>query len=386
MDTWSGPGHLASRLGVVLVPLAVRFGCAPGSLRRSPMSGAVRRRVAGRSLAPVTPNAAPHHRWQLGSAVGFALLLLGSFVSILDLVDGERAVVRCSQERCTLRRMGILGGSHEVGSYPRSGFHTVDDNCQSSETFGESGSEKHDECAPSLVVTSWITADSGRGEIPRDFAHRMVLDVVDGKLHVAGDATIVPIMARRHSWSGPHDLDRLARPGTYMMETGYLPWPLPISAAIVVAALLGLSGCVLDERRRERNAHAREPASTALAPSERRVASRSTLPERERNRASYNAHDRHQGVHRAAAPLRWALPGPHRGGVHDAAPVCCRGVRPRGRGTRRRVLLGLAMQAGRRVWSGRMLSGSPFVPVELTPALVSATRSGRRRGRGRVQQ
>ena len=155
--------------------------------------------------------------------------------------------------------MGILGGSHEVGSYPRSGLHTVDDNCQSGETFGESGSEKHDECAPSLVVTSWITADPGRGEIAHDYAHRMVLDVVDGELQVAGDATIVPIMARRHSWSGPHDLDRLARPGTYTMETGYRPWPPAISAAIVGAAVVGLSGCVLIGRHRARRARTDRP-------------------------------------------------------------------------------------------------------------------------------
>ena len=237
------------------------------------MSGAVRRRMAGRSVASVTPNAAPYHRrrvgWMVVVAVGFASLLIGGLVSILDLVDSERAVVHCGQERCTLRRVGILGGSHEVGSYPRSGFYTVDDNCHSVVTFGESGSEKHDECDPSLVVTGWIATDSGRGEISHDYAHRNVLAVVDGKVQVAGDATIVPIMTRRHSWSGPDDLDRLGRPGTYMMETGYLPWPLPISAAIVAAAVVALSGCVLIGRHRTRQARADRPASTAPAPSQR---------------------------------------------------------------------------------------------------------------------
>ena len=108
--------------------------------------------MAGRSLAPVTPNAAPYHPrwvgWTVVIAAVFALLLLGGVLSIVDLVDGERAVVQCGQERCTLRRVGILGGSYEVGSYPRSGYYTVDDNCHSVETLGESGSEKHDECDP----------------------------------------------------------------------------------------------------------------------------------------------------------------------------------------------------------------------------------------------
>ena len=133
-------------------------------------SGAVRWRVAGRTLDPVTPSAAPCHRrrvvWTVVVAFGFTLLLLGGVVSIVDLVDGERAVVRCGQERCTLRRLGILAGSHEVGSY----------------------------------------------------------------------------------------LDRLARPGTYAMETGYLPWPLPFSAGTVGAAVVGLPGCVLIGRHRERRA------------------------------------------------------------------------------------------------------------------------------------